>query len=66
MSKQKRHYLPPETKVVRIEVESPICTGSVVTSSTNDIEINGQAYNESWNETSDFSDKTWDDLSSTN
>lgn len=66
MSKQKRHYLPPQTSIVYIEVESSICTGSVVTSSTNNIEINGQSYNENWNSTNDFSDKTWDNLSSTN
>lgn len=61
---KKRHYVAPTTTLHQIEVESPICGGSVISpTQEQNITIKEQEFNTKWN--GDFTGSSWDDLSST-
>lgn len=65
--KKKKQYEQPETAVTRVELESPICSGSVKIGATVDVKINNQDFAD-MNNTNDFSGNPWDvpDNSTTN
>lgn len=53
---KKKTYLPPETKVSRVEIESAICSGSVINpDTTQKLTIERQDFNQDWDSEADFS-----------
>lgn len=60
---EKKAYSQPQSAVTRVELESPICSGSVVVQNpATDYKIENQTVNDGFQ--GDFSGQTWD--SSTN
>lgn len=57
--KKKKLYVQPETAVTQVELESPICSGSVQFGDdvNTRVDINNQTIEESVN--NDFSDNSW-------
>lgn len=60
--KEKKIYRQPETTVTRVELESPICGGSVdMTAQTpTGTETQAQEVNTAFNGENDFKNDTWD------
>lgn len=61
MRKQKMAYESPEISVTKVELESPICSGSVEFAGPDNkgITIKNQSYAEG-SEANDFSKESWD------
>lgn len=56
---KRKNYLPPETTVCGVELESSICSGSVImTDATKEIVIEDQAIDKEG--ALDFTDNSWD------
>lgn len=68
MKTPKRTYMPPQMDVSEVELESTICSGSVFNTQDQNINIQAQEFNNSWDKSStdggaDFTGSSWDDLS---
>jgi hypothetical protein len=58
--KKKKQYEQPETAVTRVELESPICSGSVQFDTTHEkVKINSQDFAD-MNGSNDFSANPWE------
>lgn len=56
---KRKNYLPPETTVCGVELESPICSGSVISPEADQkLTIEKQQFNQSWDSGADFSTQT--------
>lgn len=59
---KRKNYVSPECVVTRVELESPICSGSVEMTAEPGIGTDAQVVNEAFEKNNDFSsqDSSWD------